>query len=332
MEVTLLAKQVSGLFDSTAQDERVYTDADLSRAFRAISGSGVSALDNNLRVETAQDGLKTRVRYGAAMCRGYYFELIDDGGGAFALAHAAALSMPRIDRVVLRLNLDSQARTVSLAVKQGNPAQTPEPPALTRTAMVWELSLARVTVATGAGVLSDADIVDERADTTVCGVLGSARVDQVVAMLNAASLPTATPGQTVQQALDGKLPSANLANNLTTSVAGSALDARQGPALSAAIAGAANTGILDRPSVYTHTLGSGSWGGSAAPFAQGVAQAAALTSGYLYLCYPHPDHYAAFVNAGVVMGNIVANGTVPFSAQKKPPSNITVYIVRWPRG
>jgi len=324
LEVNLLAKQVSGLFDSTAQDERVYTDADLSRAFRAICGSGVSALDANLRVESAIDGLKTRVRYGAAMCRGYFFELLDDGGGFFTLAHTAALSTPRVDRIVLRLNLDSQARSISLAVKQGTQAQTPVPPSLSRTATVWELSLARVRIGVGVSLIKEEDITDEREDDAVCGVIGSARIDRFLASAVGGFMPLAD-GQALQTQVTGKLDKSSVVNTPTTETAGSALDARQGRALNSAIG-------LARPTLYSHTLTSGGWTGSAAPFGQNITQAAAQTTGYLYLCYPHPDHYATFVNGGIVMKNITANGTIPFSALKKPSSNVTVYIVRWPQG
>jgi len=53
-------------------------------------------------------------------------------------------------------------------------------------------------------MLSDDDITDEREDEDVCGVLGPARVDQLFSMLNADAIQTSTPGQSVQQALDGK--------------------------------------------------------------------------------------------------------------------------------
>ncbi|MCL2812568.1 MAG: hypothetical protein FWD25_11865 [Clostridia bacterium] len=319
-----MAKQVSGLFDSTAQDERVYTDADLSRAFRAICGSGVSALDTNLCVEPAMDGLKTRVRYGAAMCRGYFFELIDDGGEVFTLAHTAASSMPRVDRIVLRLNLDSQARSITLVVKQGNPAQTPAPPTLGRTPMVWELSLARVRIGVGASLIKEEDITDEREDDTVCGVIGSARIDRFLASAIGGFMPLAD-GQALQTQVTGKLDKTAVVNNLTTEGAGSALDARQGRALNTAIG-------LAKPTLYTHTLTSSGWTGSAAPFDQNISQAAAQTTGYLYLCYPHPDHHATFANGGIVMKNITTNGIIPFNALKKPSSNVTVYVVRWAQG
>jgi len=233
-----MAREVYGFFDSTKEDERYYSEADMSCALRMISGDGVAALGDNLRVVSANDGLQTRVLCGAAMCRGFYFELQDDGGGPLILAHEAALSQPRVDRVVLRLNKNTGARSITIGVRKGSPGESPLPPELQRTDTVYELSLARVHVATGAGVLLDTDIADEREDEALCGILAPARVEWLLGRLNASGIPTGTPGENVQQALDGldgslalMLPRANVINDLITTDAGYALDARQGKAL-----------------------------------------------------------------------------------------------------
>ena len=63
-----MAFQVYGFFDSTAEDDRDYAENDMSKALSMISGDGVAALGDNLRVASAQDGLHTRVIYGGAMC------------------------------------------------------------------------------------------------------------------------------------------------------------------------------------------------------------------------------------------------------------------------
>lgn len=234
-----MSKQVSGLFDSTAQDQRVYTDADLARVFRMLSGDGVSALGDNLRVEAALDGLKSRVRYGTAMCRGYYYELADDGGGAFTLAHEAAPSLPRVDRVVLRLNLDTQVRAIELAIKKGTAASTPVPPALARTATLWELSLAQVRVSTGAVQLRAEDIADEREDAAVCGrcdpvgkLMGAAGTGSGLDAdkldgLHAAAFATAAQGAKADAALpaSGYTAADALAKLKTVDGTGSGLDA-----------------------------------------------------------------------------------------------------------
>jgi len=202
--VRILAQQVYGFFDSGVDDERDYAENDMAKALRMVGGDGVAALGENLRVVSAQDGLHSRVLFGGAMVRGYYYGLQDDGGGPFVLAHAAAPSLPRIDRVVLRLDTSAGARNIQLAVKQGVESASPMPPALQRDDTIYELSLARVHVATGAGILTDDDIVDERDDEELCGILAPARVEQLLSKLNASSIMTSS-GLTIQQELDTNL-------------------------------------------------------------------------------------------------------------------------------
>lgn len=70
---------------------------------------------------------------------------------------ANASGNPRIDTVIVRK--DHTAQTARLVVKQGTPAATPAPPALTQTAgSMWEVPLADIAVANGFLTLSDADI------------------------------------------------------------------------------------------------------------------------------------------------------------------------------
>jgi hypothetical protein len=49
------------------------------------------------------------------------------------------------------------------------PAAEPEPPALTRTPQVWEISLAQVRVPASAVFIRPENVTDERSDESVCG-------------------------------------------------------------------------------------------------------------------------------------------------------------------
>lgn len=76
----------------------------------------------------------------------------------------------RIDRVVLRY--DAAARQTRLQVLEGTPdSASPTAPAITRTALVYDLCLAEITRPAGSTAISAADITDTRADETVCGVM-----------------------------------------------------------------------------------------------------------------------------------------------------------------
>lgn len=74
---------------------------------------------------------------------------------------------PRIDRIVARLNLTD--RKIEFAVLQGTPASSPVAPSLTRSATVYELSLAQISLANGYSTIVAENIIDERLDEDVCG-------------------------------------------------------------------------------------------------------------------------------------------------------------------
>ena len=121
-----------------------------------------------LQVSAAASGLAVNVAPGLAVMEGRYYELVDDGSGAFTLSLSAATAHPRIDRIVLTLNYS--ARSVTLGVLKGTEAASPEAPALTRNASRTMLSLAQVRVPVGAGALEADNITDERADEDLCGL------------------------------------------------------------------------------------------------------------------------------------------------------------------
>ena len=81
----------------------------------------------------------------------------------------ADTSLPRKDRIVLRMDLNTQYRNNELYVVAGTAASSPQPPALTRNNVVYELALATISVAANATSITAADIADERANTDVCG-------------------------------------------------------------------------------------------------------------------------------------------------------------------
>lgn len=163
-----MAREYYRFFNSATGDERGYEADDLASALRTVAASGVAAPDGEcLRVSAEGGTMRTLVGYGSAMLKGYHYELRDDGGAQTAFTHLAAVGGDRVDRIVIRLNLST--RVISVTKKEGAVAASPEPPALTRTDSVWELSLARVLVRGDAQEVAAADVIDERADESVCG-------------------------------------------------------------------------------------------------------------------------------------------------------------------
>lgn len=160
----------TGIFDvSDPQNpDRVYSAALLSRILSKHIRDGIVHGDGDEMAVTATDppAMTVRVGTGTAMVRGRFCE--NDAALTLAVPTAHA-TYPRIDRVVVRLNA-SPGRVIDIVVKPGTAAPGPAAPALTRTAEIWELSLAQVRVEAGATSILSEKITDERGNVNLCGV------------------------------------------------------------------------------------------------------------------------------------------------------------------
>lgn len=104
----------------------------------------------------------------------------------------------RIDRVVLRY--DAAARQTRLQVLEGTPDSAgPTAPAITRTALVYDLCLAEITRPAGSTAITAADVTDTRADEDICGVMrdGATGIPtaQLIAQWRAAQAAQVAAGQ-----------------------------------------------------------------------------------------------------------------------------------------
>ena len=160
-----------GLFDSAGADERIYVAEQVAVIFRALALSGVTDIDAHLKITSALNGMQVNMAAGMAMVNGYIMHAVEDGGGVYAMTLNAGGTQPRIDRIVVRLDLSTDSRQVVPAIKQGTPAAAPKPPEVTREGEVYEISLAQIYVAAGANEITNAQITDERADENVCGAV-----------------------------------------------------------------------------------------------------------------------------------------------------------------
>ncbi len=165
----------SGFFDSVNGD-RAYPADKFARYFRKLVSDGVLyETGTDLQVNTPETGMTINVNPGYALIQGYYG--LSENVVSLDIAPADA-TYDRIDRVVLRLDLNTDVRAVKLAVLTGTPSSTPTPPALTRDGTIWELSLSQILVRAGTGVIYNTDITDERPNTDVCGFVKS-RIDMI---------------------------------------------------------------------------------------------------------------------------------------------------------
>lgn len=164
-----------GFFNSVNGD-RLYNADDISNYFVHLISDGVFATPSNAMQVQALSGMTVSVTpgWGFIKCKWIHNDT------PFALTiDAADIALDRIDRIVLRLDVSDAVRSIAIAVKKGTPGGTPTPPALERVAGgVWELSLAQIAVAANATAITQADITDERPDTSVCGFV-TGLIDQI---------------------------------------------------------------------------------------------------------------------------------------------------------
>ena len=155
----------------TYPENGITYDADDASGYLATRRSGVYSADEDFAV-TAAGKLSVAVSAGQAWVRPARFKgrsIIMEQPETITLT-AADPVRTRIDRIVLRY--DAAARKTSLLVLEGIPdSASPAPPEISRTALVYDLSLATITRKAGSSVITAADITDTRIDEAVCGVM-----------------------------------------------------------------------------------------------------------------------------------------------------------------
>lgn len=155
----------------TYPENGITYDADDASGYLATRQSGVYSAEEDFAVTPAGE-LSLTVSAGQAWVHPSRFK-----GRSIIMEQPTTLTLTaadpvrtRIDRVVLRY--DAAARQTRLQVLEGTPdSASPTAPAITRTALVYDLCLAEITRPAGSTAISAADITDTRADEDICGVM-----------------------------------------------------------------------------------------------------------------------------------------------------------------
>lgn len=163
-----------GFFNSVNGD-RTYNADDISNYFLKLITNGVFATPSNAMQVQENSGMTVQVSagWGFINCK-----WINNDAPYLLTLDAPDLVLNRIDRIVLRLDTSTAARSITIAIKKGTAGTTPNPPALTRANSVYELSLAQIYVAANTSGITQANITDERANTSVCGYV-TGLIDQI---------------------------------------------------------------------------------------------------------------------------------------------------------
>jgi hypothetical protein len=164
--------EISKFFNSAPGDPRTYQASDFADYFGSVLSTGLLHTDNIPALEVKCEGtdLRTYVTPGKAIIQGYLYENTSN----LYLDHALPEpTLDRIDRIVLRLDKRNQSRFIKLFIKQGVPSSNPVPPDLQRDDFIYELSLAQIRVRANTSTLNPADLIDERLDENLCGLVHS---------------------------------------------------------------------------------------------------------------------------------------------------------------
>lgn len=169
-----------GFFDAvdlgSGNYDRVYSSAEFSHYWALLVGDGVFGQPStSLNVlATTPVAMSVKVSPGTGWIKGHYLTVPDNMDEVIAVP-VANPSLPRIDSIIMAL--DNTDRMMKLYVRSGTAAASPQPVSLQRDADIWELELAQVTVAAGAGNITQAAIKDMRTNSTRCGIV-TGLVDQ----------------------------------------------------------------------------------------------------------------------------------------------------------
>lgn len=161
----------SGFFNSVNKD-RTYNAAQIGKYLQYIVSSGVFPFVSSSLQVLANDGMTVEVQAGRAMLDCHYM----DNDSPITLTLTAGGTQDRIDGIIMYV--DMTERACGITIKEGTPAASPKPPAMTRTDVRKEYMLAAVRVNKLSSSITQSSITDTRPDTTVCGWV-TGLIDQV---------------------------------------------------------------------------------------------------------------------------------------------------------
>lgn len=157
-------------FNSTAEVLREYNADDFAAMFKRHYRNGVYKEDEKLTLRPTNTGLdmNTSIAIGSAMIQGHMYINESPLTLTHEMAHATE---DRIDRVVLRLDLNDNRKDIRAYLVKGVASLSPVAPVLTRDELIYEVSLAQVLIKAGKSSIATISISDERLDKALCGVL-----------------------------------------------------------------------------------------------------------------------------------------------------------------
>lgn len=155
----------SSFFNSISGDRR-YKAEEWAEYFASFIANGVFPNPSTGLQVLASNSMIITVNTGKAWINGYFY--FNTSNLTITLDNADGV-LNRIDRIVVRWDL--QDRVISVKVKKGIYSANPSAAAIQRDADAYELVLADIYVGAGAVSVSQANITDQRLNSTICGLV-----------------------------------------------------------------------------------------------------------------------------------------------------------------
>mgnify|MGYP007046088069 CR=1 FL=1 len=157
--------------DANGKKDREYNAQGFTDYFKSLVTTGLmKRAGNELKVTANGSNMITEIDTGIAFIEGRFYE----NDSKLSLTHdTETLGKSRIDRIVVRMDLNTESRFVKSFIKKGVPAVVPVAPALQRDQFIYEISLAQVKIIGGQTYINANDVIDERGKTDICPWAGS---------------------------------------------------------------------------------------------------------------------------------------------------------------
>ena len=184
-----MAYNIKGFFfKSKAQDRKYLADEFVNR-YRSFLTDGIfgqGVLTIQYEVLANGSDLNITVGRGIAHLQGYFADITGDEDFPLTL-DPGDVALPRIDSVVLQINLTDDltlGRTANIFIRKGTPASVPVAPTLTQDiagALLYEVSIADISVIKDAVSVAQTDVVDNREKVNV---VAGVSIEDVVDSVN----------------------------------------------------------------------------------------------------------------------------------------------------
>ncbi|MEG0694156.1 MAG: hypothetical protein RR440_00275 [Erysipelotrichaceae bacterium] len=160
--------EIFQFFNSTQYQSRNYNAEDFSEMFSTFIQTGLIHVDKApfLSVLPSNESLQVVLTNGTAMIEGHLYKNTEDK--LFPIEPLES-SFERIDRLVIRCDNREEYKHIKAFIIKGLPSLNPAPTDVVRTNDVYELSLAQIKVKADNSI----ELIDERFDTSVCGLASS---------------------------------------------------------------------------------------------------------------------------------------------------------------